>query len=732
MSLSDSHATLKQPTLAALPLRISLTALSCIPHGEHVQFRQNPEEYLRLKRNKLLSGEWSIKACPLTSSSLWDAVAKIAHLLPPTWPRHPRKAFDKSPLAWLKTPGFSPKLWLSTMHAVEQHCLGVVDAWHTNAELHQHLNTALQAGHARHWRIGDPLLKRYERIMLREMPNWAPSEALEVILDRQISPEDLRALHGLAEALEALAARPGPDANLNTELADIGSETPTAVLDAAIFALLEQTAAYYPNRKRLEAILRQRLGLTPNGTTLQDIGAVHNLTRERVRQLLAHYADYELLPTPHRHRVTVLIQSFALALPGSTTRPDQKVIDFASNLDVVTLIERLSEFACCPPPVVTLNTLPQASLYSISVAADAAPLVDLVAWTARRHIHSNGLCELGRVLIESIAKRTEGNPAALTPDFVSTVIEKRLRLLPVSAEGVNAAWYWSGPERQTTLITRIRKALSVTDQRIDAQQLHAAVYRSSSKDFNREDKQIIPSASVLLAVCSQMPNVGALMWNDLYRIDPDKDGPSILSPTETVIYETLLASDGTSNKATLTEAVTKKTGATPMTVAYALADSPIVVSLGEGLYQLLGHPIVASALARAAETIPSYGKRMNVRRRPVTADSTIRTHSMPDGAMQILIPVVDITLDHGISHFTKDASIPFGSAIRVQIEDGSLVLPIRRWEAAPGTLIARLTLIPLLQLLRPEPNTVIELRSDPADHSSCQVISITPLPSTWD
>lgn len=711
----------KRLTLATLPSIVSSSALSCIPVGEQDQFRSNPEEYLRLKRNKLLAGEWSIKACPRTAALLWEAVATIAHLLPPTWPRHPRKAFDKSPLAWLKAPGFNPKLWLATLHAVEQHSLLLVDSWHAAPELHRQLSNSLEAGYADRWRVGEPLLKSYEKLVFREIVGWAPSVALTAILDRQLSPDGLRELQGLPQALEEVAARP-----LRSETSG-QSDAPSDVIDAAIFALLEQTSSFYPQRDRIEVMLRQRLGLTSKGVTLQEVGDMHGLTRERVRQLLSFYANYELLPKAHRHKLAAVVQAIACTLPGSLSKASQPVLDLVAGLDAVTLCEQLSEFASMPCPAVTLNAQFAVDIYRMCVPTDAAPLVDLVAWTARRHIVATGLCYPGRVLLEAFEKRTEGNPSVLTPAFVLAVFEQRLHLKPVAAEGSSPAWYWAGPERGTTLTGRIRKALSVTENRIDAQQLHAAVYKSSSRDFNRDDLQIIPSASVLLAVASQLPNIEARMGNDVFRVDPTKDGVAVLSQTEGSIYRTLLAHAGICSRGTLIDAVTADIGVTSVAVSYVLADSPITIALGDGLYQLLGHPLKSEAMALAATKVPNYGTRMQVRRKPPNGDSTIRTEKLPEGGWRIYIRVVELTLELGTAHFAKTCSDGLGETIEVEIEQAAILLPIRRWETTPGNLIARLSVAPLLRILQPDPNTLIELCSRADAENRFEIAAMMPI-----
>jgi hypothetical protein len=309
------------------------------------------------------------------------------------------------------------------------------------------------------------------------------------------------------------------------------------------------------------------------GGTLEQVGQEFNLTRERIRQIVA---KVPLRNGQKREQVRRLVRE-ALRLAGSMVPCRAESLEEAILEAGVTAQTFRLEGLVKAADLLSLSpgfSIVRYDEERVVVAIDDQEMVSVVLEEARRRISHFGLTSVGYVRDALGAKgrllTTEQvrQLVVLLPGFVWLDSEKQ--------------WFWSESVPRNSLLTRLRKVLAV------AREISVASARVS---ILRDDRmrQIELPEEVLRELCRNLPEV-CTVRGEFICADRLLQEKTELSEVEQVFVGVFRKHGGVLERACLRQECCRMSRVNPHTFDRYLANSPILCTHDNSLYGLVGIP----------------------------------------------------------------------------------------------------------------------------------------------
>ena len=162
-------------------------------------------------------------------------------------------------------------------------------------------------------------------------------------------------------------------------------------------------------------------------------------------------------------------------------------------------------------------------------------------------------------------------------------------------------WFWFGMDTANNRVLQIaKKVLSVANCRLDVEELQQAAARSRRQMY--EDRTVPPAVEapkhVLREVLSRVPWLTTIQYDD-FELNQTLPMRDVLSDSEFCIAEAILQRGGAISRHALNSQCVLSGQVSLPAMQLVLATSPIVRSLGFGVYGLRGVPFSEGALSLA-------------------------------------------------------------------------------------------------------------------------------------
>jgi transcriptional regulator with XRE-family HTH domain len=360
-----------------------------------------------------------------------------------------------------------------------------------------------------------------------------------------------------------------------------------------------------PGEQRRAEMFAARYGvLGPDKTILQAIGDDHGLTRERVRQLTTGMLDRGrgvAFVTPFLRRVQELAAAASTISVLEFERDHRELLGPALSIaDADRFAREVLGFAVATATAPTLG-LAGNGIGPMLTSAAGLEFVKVVRDCSRRMIRSCGAASVfyATGMVSGVMKRA-----------VST---QEIRDALYAVDGMewltgDEDWYWFGPDTASNRALDVaRKTLSVAGRRVDIEELQQAVCRNRRLVY--EDDRSQPPAleaprHVLRELYARVPWMSAVQHDD-FVLTEDVDPKTVLGLSEFSVSEKIRELGGVASRGTLKKAFVDTGAFSGQTLQIVLANSPIVRTMGFGLYGLRGVPASEAAFCAALDATGS-------------------------------------------------------------------------------------------------------------------------------
>ncbi|MGF6524984.1 sigma factor-like helix-turn-helix DNA-binding protein [Variovorax sp. PvP013] len=348
-------------------------------------------------------------------------------------------------------------------------------------------------------------------------------------------------------------------------------------------------------QRRRELFLGRFAGL--EGATLQAVADVHDLTRERVRQicegLLASLRARPLaLPALDR-----LFASASRVMPLSATAANEQLQRFlGEGAGIIAAIDFAKELGVAPPiQVVATRTSTSDGIRSIAMldlAVEPSTWMRVALSEARRDCTFVGCTNFIR--IAGILAIKEG--VAQNEDTLRSLFERAPGFRILDAE---SGWFTLIDSDISAAAARMRKLMSVAVGSVEIDAVISALVTDDAW-FYRDGAGrglAMPPLHVMTAL------IGG--WNWLTANAHNKYTPKAtvardaLSPTEATIVSIIEEHGGAATRTEIAARLVVLGGVSNMAVSVALSSSPAIQKLEHSIYAIRGRPIPAQGLIDA-------------------------------------------------------------------------------------------------------------------------------------
>lgn len=413
------------------------------------------------------------------------------------------------------------------------------------------------------------------------------------------------------------------------------------------------------NHKKNALLFCMRYGIEGEMRTLEQVGEVQGVKKERVRQVCSRMTEraqgqsfitptldllvgeiYAVLPAP----INVLELQFRRLLGEHQSL--KGALDFAMEV----LGRRL--FGIQRSNVGSQ----EGDLLTVTRLGEDAPYVRNIFELSKRMIRSVGAAQIHMVF----GMYANENPTLAYAEFVHFV--KTLPGFEWLSE--STGWYWLGPETppENRIIRAALKIASVAAQRVDVEAVLAAIDRSrrssTSAAEERHEIDVDAPRQIVLQVLIQSGRFDLCQYDDLVPVE-EISPESILSDAEMKIFRVLQEKGGVASWSALKESVCADGETALKTMDVALRRSAIFEHLDFGLYRLIGHSL---ATGDAIEAINAWrimheppaplGAKAE-QTEPVYFDLEIRSAHLDSGHLDLppqIVPYVLESLPYAIEH----------------------------------------------------------------------------------
>jgi hypothetical protein len=343
------------------------------------------------------------------------------------------------------------------------------------------------------------------------------------------------------------------------------------------------------NRLSLEEELSKLLGFEPKARnreitlahlgwggkaprTLEEVGHMFGISRERVRQICQGHLDYLEDKRPYMPVLDRTLKAVANAMPRAIGRVEESLLaqHFTKDLFNLNGIMRAAAVASRACAFVLESVGEQ----TYAIPAQMVGAATLVGQVARKSISHWGVATM-----DDIAAQVSATIAREVPiQFACTVL---------SAQGgfrwldQPSGWFWLESTARNALLNQIEKILSACN-RIHVGELRAGV----SRHHRREG--FAPPQRVLLELCAQ--SGWCRVEGSFVAAGRSLDHAAVLSPTEAIIVSVLKENGGILSRQQLEELCLAR-GLKRDTYYIHLTYSPVIARYAPGVYGVRGTEI---------------------------------------------------------------------------------------------------------------------------------------------
>lgn len=327
------------------------------------------------------------------------------------------------------------------------------------------------------------------------------------------------------------------------------------------------------------------------GRTLEELGRVYDLSRERIRQICIRAVKQNRAVRTFAPTLDRALEFIGRRVPAPLERLQDELLQaglLAGRMPLET-VQQAARFLGRTPPF-TIVTFHRRRL---AVRADAAALPRLVARAAARIVQSFGVATLAELAAE--LERTSKRPIDIS------LIAATLELLPDFAwlDG-RRQWFRLTWQPQHGLLNLVDKVLAVAP-RIEVDSFRTAVARS------RRGGKTTPPATVLLQCCRQIPGV-QVQRHTIIAHEP-RDWRQVLAGVERNMVQVLQELGPIMERGAFEEECLRR-GMNRFSFNAVVMCSPLISKLGRSVYGLLGARADRRTLARLAGKRPQQGGRV--------------------------------------------------------------------------------------------------------------------------
>jgi len=307
------------------------------------------------------------------------------------------------------------------------------------------------------------------------------------------------------------------------------------------------------------------------GATLEKVGEEFGFTRERIRQIVSRVQ----LPwgTQKEKLLRALSKAFGIASLTVPVRAEtaEEALFKAGIVSRPFRLEGLLNAAELLGNRPKLDII-RSEQTRLLVADDDRKVISSVLSEARKRIAHYGVTN-----IEFLSAALEKHRYVLTAEQLRSLVS----LLPGLVWLDDAReWFWSASVPRSSLLTRLRKILSVA-RAISVTDAHKAVLRDTRM------RQVELPEFVFRRLCEALAEVCEVDGSTIHS-HPSLQPETELSEVEQTLFDVLYANAGVLARATLRHHCCRLRGMNSHTFDRYLSESPIVVIHGASVYGLVG------------------------------------------------------------------------------------------------------------------------------------------------
>ncbi len=354
--------------------------------------------------------------------------------------------------------------------------------------------------------------------------------------------------------------------------------------------------------QRRAIMFAERYGVAgSDGVILQVIGKHFGLTRERVRQVVD-------VMTARANGITFVLPCLSLLRTAAT------------QMTAISVSEFESTYRALLGPMLSLSDADRFARELLGFGI--ASMTERSLWQAGNALQPMVAGTSGiqtRVAVRDGSRRMIRSCGAAHVMFVTGLVSEALNCA-ISVQEVRQAlttiegmewltdeedWYWFGMETVNNRVLHVaRKVLSVAERRLDIEELQQAVCRS--RRFSDEDRKLPPAVEVprhvLAAILSRVPWLTVVQFND-FVLNDSVQMAEVLNASELAVAEMIRRHDGAVARRLLNKTFVATGIFSGPNLQIVLASSPIIRTLGFGVYGLRGVVVSQSALSAAMATV---------------------------------------------------------------------------------------------------------------------------------
>lgn len=398
--------------------------------------------------------------------------------------------------------------------------------------------------------------------------------------------------------------------------------------------------------------IRRFSAVEEEGNTLQVIGDEHGVTRERVRQITAKMTEAIANPRawmPASDRAfEVLKQHIPSTLAGLEAEPAfHRAV--GGNVSVRALL-RFREVVCGEHGIFVGQPIGQHLGHVVDFGENLrvsqvvrSSMVKLCSHYGAAHISA----------ITWLANEIGGynTPAAAVE-----------RVLPADSrfEWLDrvSGWGWYGPDQAARVMNHLGKIFSVAGNRaVDIEDIMTGLQRNLHHGNGAVAGLSFPPTRIVIEMLRRVPMLERVQYDDFRLRSPADEPPAKhLSSAELMVYDIAARNGGVFARYEAREMLFKTGDFSEPTLHQILAWSPMIQSLGDGVYHLRGWRPSPDAIAKVRERLEGMRVRPGLVVESVSADEAsfvinIGRALWSCGQTSIPKPVADWAAGLGLSRF---------------------------------------------------------------------------------
>ena len=358
-----------------------------------------------------------------------------------------------------------------------------------------------------------------------------------------------------------------------------------------------------PHEQRLANIFALRYGVAGEyATTLQVIGDQHQLTRERIRQIVEKMADR----SNRLSLVTPCINQFAAQIkPHLPATVEHLETIFRDLLGESLSIESVNRFCreILGRKILDLTDKPAEMALSWSATVIDPDNHDAERIRAVRDVAMRMIRNCGAAQIFFVAGAAG---ESLGRGVLPSEVVQDCRMIPgfewlLEADG----WFWYGEGKENRLIAVAIKILASAGQRVDAEEILAGLVRTRRGYYEPDRLRnflIEPPLQVVVEVLRRTKNFKNIQYDDFFLEEP-VHLENVLSDAEHAVHRMLSRNGNVASRYMLNNELISSGQVKHMALQVSLNNSPIYRQLDYGVFGLRGTPIDAASLKSAQDSV---------------------------------------------------------------------------------------------------------------------------------